>query len=391
MGVIFFYYTFVPKNKENRNMADDFLDARFTIPPEQGDVKENIETPPAEASAQPPIVETPVVETPSTVVETPQVDTFIEDLNKRFSTSFKTGDEVRNIFGMPQKIVELEGKAKLAEDYAKEIEDYKKQFEEYKNNGNSEFLSKPLIRKAYVAEQLLTKYPDKDPFTLQEIVMADVDKMSDLDVLVKNQKINHPRLAEADIKAVLYKKHGIDPETKPEEWDSIARTEIAMDAENARANIRSLTNGIELPKAVTREEREQEANRTMQARVQAVEPLKAEFTAFDKFKIGDLEYDPPSDFKSKLPDMFQAMFIDAGMEPTKENLQTAIELRDSTFLYQNFEKIKEVIVKQAQTEIQKKLDEALSNTKLPNTAVASDEGVPAKELPGLSQFLLDNR
>jgi len=372
----------------------DYLDKKFTIPPEERDVQATnpATTPTLEVSAQPTVQEeVPPIETPVPPQATATVDAFIENINKEFGTQFKAKEEVKDIFGLPQKIAGYESELTKAKDYAQRIEDYEKQLEDYKNNGNTEFLSKPLIRKAYVAEQLLAKYPDKDPFALQEIVMADVDKMSDIDVLVKNQKINHPRLAESDIKAALYKKHGIDPDAKPEEWDSVTRAELTMDADDARANIKALTGGIDLPKAVTREEREQQATQAMQRRIQETEPLKADFLAFDKFKIGDLEYDPPSDFKSKLPDMFQAMFIDAGMEPTKENLQTAIELRDSTFLYQNFDKIKEVIVKQAQVEIQKKLDEALNNTTPPNTATATDDSGQEATLPGLSKFLEDNR
>jgi hypothetical protein len=372
-----------------------YLDEKFTKPPEDRDSQaQNTATTETSQVAERQTQATEQAATQQTeqaqsqTVETPKPDEFIENLNKRFGTQFKAEDEIKGAFGLQPKIVEYETNAK---DFATKIEQYEKQLEEYKNKDNSEFLSKPLIRKAFVADQLLTKYPDKDPFALQEIAMADVDKMSDLDVLVKNQKINHPRLAEADIKAVLFKKHGIDPETKPEEWDSIARTEIAMDAENARANIKALTNGIELPKTATKEERERQANESLQRRTQAVEPLKAEFSAFDKFKIGDFEYDPSSDFKAKLPDMFQAMFIDAGLEPTDENKKTAIELRDMTFLYQNFDKIKEVITKQAQTEIQKKLDEALHNTQPPNTATATDEGGNVQTLTGLGKFLEDNK
>jgi hypothetical protein len=380
-------------------MAEGYLDSKFTIPPDQreGAINTVVEGTPPTTETQPP-AEQPPAETKQTdtgavagtTTEAPP-DKFFDELNKRFSSSFKTEDEVRNILGMPLKITELEGKVKLAEDYATKIENYEKQIEEIKNNGNTEFLSKPLIRKAYVADQLLAKYPDKDPFTLQEIVMADVSKMSDLDVLVKNQKINHPQIAEGDIRAALCKKHGIDPDTKPEEWDSVTRAELAMSADDARANIKALTNGIELPKAVTKEERDQAATQATQQRIQTAEPLKAEFTAFDKFKDGDFEYDVPSDYKSSLGKTFDAMFIQGGMEPTPENRQTAIELRNAMFLLNNFSKIREVITKQAQTAVQKKVDVALNNDTPPNTKTATDEGGQEQTLPGLSKFLTDNK
>jgi hypothetical protein len=317
-------------------------------------------------------------------------DPFIEELNKKYSTSFKGEEELKSIFGMPSKISELEGKAKLADDFSKKVEEYKQQLQELREKGNSEFLEKPLIRKAYVADQLLAKYPDKDPFVLQEIAMVDVDKMGDIDVLVKSQKINHPRLSESDIKAVLYKKHGIDPDTKPEEWDSIARTEIAMDAETARANIKALTSGIELPKTVSKEDRVRIESEAHAKRVQDSTPLKADFTSFDKFKKGDFEFDVPSDFKSKLGDTFDAMFIKDGLEPTTENLQMAKELRDAQFLYQHLDKIREIEYKRGQTDLQKKIDEKLNNNQPPNTATSTDEGKQTENKKGLSAFLAEN-
>ena len=367
-------------------MEDDFLN-KFAVPPTEGETQ-NTET----------AVTTEVTENTtqtdtgqSQTTEETKPDEFINTFNQRFSTSFKADEDVKNVLGLQQKIAEYETKAKLSDDLAKRVEDYEKQLQESKNNGNSEFLSKPLIRQAYVAQQLLEKYPDKDPETLRQIVMSDVEKMGDLDVLVKSQKINHPNLAESDIKAVLYKKYGVDSETNPTDWDSIAKTEIAMDAESARATIKALTNGIELPKAVTQEERAKLESENLQKRIQSTSSLKAEFTSFDKFKDGDFEFDVPNDYKSKLGDTFDAMFIKGGMEATEENKRTAIELRDAMFLKENFQKILEVAVKKGQTEIQKKLDEALHNTKPPNTATATDEGDQTGTRPGLSKFLEDNR
>ena len=340
-----------------------------------------------------PATETTTTQTADTgtapAVET-KPDEFIDNFNKRYSSSFKSDDDIKNVLSLQQKIVDLEQKATLSATQTKEIETYKQQIEELRTKGNSDFLEKPLIRKAYIADQLLAKYPDKDPFTLQEIVMLDVDKMGDIDVLVKSQKINHPRLSENDIKAVLYKKHSIDPDTKPEEWDSIARTEIAMDAETARANIKALTNDIQMPKTVSKEERERQERESFESRVKTSTPLKADFTSFDKFKKGDFEYDVPSDFKSKLGDTFDAMFVKDGLEPTPENLQMAKELRDAQFIFQHFDKIREVEYKRGQTDLQKKIDEKLNNNQPPNTATASDEEKQTENKKGLAAFLAEN-
>lgn len=364
---------------------------RFTTPPVEENVEQNTETQ-AEASAQ-PVAETPIVETPAQSAGTQEADTLIENLNKRFGTSFKGDEDVKGVFGLQQKIADLEPKLT---DYSKKIEDYEKQIENFKNADYSGYLEKPLVRKAYVAEQLLAKYPDKDPFVLQEIVMTDVEKMGDLDVLVKNQKINHPKLQENDIKAVLFKKYGIDPETNPTDWDSIAKTEIAMDAESARANIKALTSGIEMPKTASKEELEKAQQATLQKRITDTAPIKEEFVKFDKFKdprIEDFDYDVPNDYKSKLGDMFEAMVINAGMEMTPENKEALMELRDSLLLKQELPKIWDIAFKKGQVSVQKKIDEELSNNKLPNTTTKTDIEGTKDDLPGpsLSSFFENNR
>ena len=93
-------------------MAEGYLDSRFTIPPEQREAQATntvVEGTPPATETQPP-VEQPPAETKQTdtgavagKVEAPP-DKFIEDLNKRFGTQFKADTEVKDIFGLPQKI-----------------------------------------------------------------------------------------------------------------------------------------------------------------------------------------------------------------------------------------------------------------------------------------------
>jgi hypothetical protein len=80
------------------------------------------------------------------------------------------------------------------------------------------------------------------------------------------------------------------------------------------------------------------------------------------------------------------MFIQAGMDMNEQNLATAIRMRDSNFLYENFGKIREAIVKQAQTDLQAKIDAELHNTQPPNTATATDQG-GEQTLPGIGALI----
>jgi len=338
---------------------------------------------PPEGSVQPPVVTPTTVEPPAQPPVTTQVDEFIDKFNQRYSSTFKTDDGIRGILGSPQKIAEYEAKLKDFDSFKTKNEELLRINEEIKNNTYSDIFSKPRMRSAYIVDQLVNKYPDKDPDALQEIVMADLDKMGDLDLLVKAQKLDLPKFSEADIKNVLLEKYGIDADTKPEEWSSTAKLKIAMDAQRARTDLKNISQGIEVPKVVTKEERERMQNEALQKRLKDVEPLKAKFLQFDKFKNGDFEYETSAEDRSKLPDMFQAMFIDAGLEPTPENEAAITELRDALFVLHNFPKLMDVAGKKYAVEVQRKLDEALSNTTPPNTAQAPPPKTE-KQLPGKS-------
>lgn len=314
---------------------------------------------------------TPQIEEPPQA-EPPKVDVFFEDLNKRFGTQYKTDDEVKSVFGLPKKVTEYETKLKESEGLAKSIEDYKKKITELEESQDPlKYFSSP---DTYIAEQLRIKYPKSNPVLLQEIATTDVNKMGDLDVLIKDKQLFVPDAPkEGIIRSVVLKKYGIDPTVPPEEWDEVSVGEMKLDAAAARDKINNLKGVIEMPVVLTKEQKQASAAEAIAKKEQAIAPLKETFSKFDKFVYEGFEFDVPDEYKSKLPDMFQSMFIDAGLEPNEENLQTALELRDALLLKQYFPKIKEVIAKEAKTELQAKIDAELHNTQPPNTATLTDQ------------------
>lgn len=343
-------------------------------------------TPVTPGSTEPAAPATPPATDPAT--EPAQPDLFIESINKRYGTQYKGDDEVKSVFGLPQKVVEYEKTIKEKEEFAKSVEEkYKKELEDLKSAGTSDLLSKPLIRKAYIADQLLSKYPDKDPFHLQEIVMADVDKMGDLDVLIKEQKIDFPNYSDEDHKAALLKTLGVDPDIDPKEWDSITKLTIEKAAKGARAKIKSLVSGVDFPKTVSKEERETLAAKALEEKVQAIAPIREQFKKFDTYTNGDFEFVVPDEYKAKLDDMFKGMFIDGKVEVNENTLRTAEMFKRNMFLEEYFPKIKEVIIKQAQTALKEQLDKELHNDKPLNTATATDQGATTDpSRPGVSEF-----
>jgi hypothetical protein len=355
-----------------------------TTPPEE------VTQPAAEdnqAAAAP--VEQPGAQAPTTDPAEAEQDTFIETFNKRYGTAYKNDEEIKPIFESPKKVAELSEKYKDYDTLKQSAESYKKELEDLRNAGYSEFLSKPLIRNAYVADKLLEKYPDRDPFVLQEIAMSDVDKMDDLDAVAKEQKIRLPKLALSDIKAAILSELNIDAEQKPEEWDSVAKTKLAIKAADAREKIKDLTKGIEVPKFKTKEERQQEQAQLLAEREKLIAPVKDKFVAFDEYTNGDFKFGVPPEFKEEAKAMFDGIFKDAGLEVNAENLAIAEALKKGLFLEKYLPKILETKESQVRTALQQKTDKELSNTELPNTATATDNPAQEQGLPGLSKFFQD--
>ena len=108
--------------------------------------------------------------------------------------------------------------------------------------------------------------------------------------------------------------------------------------------------------------------------------------------MGDgLDYTVPKEFQEKLGDMFDA-FINAGNEPTAENISIIKDLRETTFFNSYKKEIYEAMYKDAETKVKAKLDEKLGNTQLPNTATASDGGIDENSnRPGATQFVQNFR
>jgi hypothetical protein len=319
------------------------------------------------------------------IPQEPKPDEFFDNFNKRFSTQYKTDDEIKGLFTLPGKVTEYEGKLKDYDGLVKSVEQLNKDLEETKTTYMSDLLSKPLIKKAYVAEQLLAKYPDRDPFVLQELAMSDVDKMSDIEVLARERKIRSKSSLE-DIKAVIRKELGIDATQDPEEWDSVVKTELELKASDARDRIKQLFAGIELPKVVTKEEREQAQAKFLEEKKKAIEPFKEIFKKFDEYQNGEFKFAVTDEYKSGLDDMFDGMFVDSGLEINEGNLAIAEKLKRALFVNENLQKMFEVRDKETEARVKAEYDKLLHNDTPINTSTAADSAGEAEQ-PGVSSFL----
>lgn len=312
---------------------------------------------------------------------------FIEVFNKRYGTTHKSDEEIKQVLSLAGKATEYETKYKDYDTIKGDVEKYKKELDETKTTYMSDLLAKPRLRSAYVAEQLVAKYPDRDPEVLASVAMSDIDKMSDIEAIAKERMITVKGLTFDEARLAKLADFGIDNETKPEEWDSVAKARVKIAGAEAKERIKQLLNGIELPKVVTKEERELNQAKLLKDKETAVQPIREVFKKFDTYKNGDFEFEVPEEFKSKLDDVFKGMFLDSGLEVNEQNLATAELIKKSLFVEEYFSKMLEVHEKTIKAKLKEEQDKLLHNDAPPNTATATDQGTgqdPNKQ--GISGF-----
>jgi hypothetical protein len=338
-----------------------------------------------QASEAPGAQETQTAET-TQPVEEPKPDEFIENFNKHFDTQYKTDDEIKPLFTLPGKVKELEDRVKDHDELSKSVEQYREELERTKTTYMSDLLSEPLMKQAYVASQLQKKHPNLDKDILAELAMADIDKMDDLEIVARERKMRLPKSSLDAIKAVIKKEIGAEAEQSPEEWDALTKTELEMKSADARERIKQLLQGIELPKVVTKEEREAQQAQFLEEKKKLSLPFKEIFKKFDEYQNGDLKFVVDEEYKSGLEDMFDGMFIDGGLEINDKNLATAEKLKRAMFVEEYLPKILEVRDKETEARVKAEYDKLVHNDVPPNTATATDETAQPEE-SGLSNYL----
>lgn len=360
-------------------------------------------TPPADLV--PPVVDnsqaTPPVEVKPTESGTPPAgatppqenkpDEFFENFKKRYNAEVKSDDEIKELFSLKGKVGEYETKLKDYDELKTGVEKYKKELEDTKTTYMSDLLAKPLLKQAFVASQLQEKHPNLDKDVLAELAMSDIDKMGDLEVIARERKLRVPKASIENLKAVIKKEIGVDADQSESEWSDLANTELAIKAADAREKVKQLLSGIELPKVVTKEERDRIAAESLTEKTKRAEPFKEIFSKFDAYKNGDFEFAVPDEFKAKVPEIFKGMFIDGGVEINEANLATAELIKKALFVEEYLPKMLEVRDKLTEARIKAEYDKLVHNDTPPNTTTAADNqtGGADPNRPSVSKFFQD--
>ena len=141
--------------------------------PEAGTPPATPAEPVAQPEGTPPIQVTPA--------ETPQAVDYISSLNTKFQTSFKSDEDLKAVIANAAKTQTLENQLKDFETLKSDIEYYKKGV-----NPLDYFSSED----SYRMEQFRKANPDKDAGVAGKLFTADLEKVSDLDVLAQYELLH---------------------------------------------------------------------------------------------------------------------------------------------------------------------------------------------------------
>jgi hypothetical protein len=369
-------------------MADD----RLPFGTRLSDIGKEQVNAPTETKAEPEIknepevvndgkIEPPKVEQKTETKTEPTKVTWLEEANKFYKTDFKSPEDFGKVFDKAKKVDEYEPKIK---GYEESENKYKQQLQELQSSLNP--LNYFSSQESYVAEQLRKQHPDKSPAILHDVVTSDNKRMDDLEVLIKNQMLETPNLigGENGAREYILDKYGVDTSLPKEEWSITVQNKIRIEADQKRKEWDKLKSEVVLPNVATPEQREAERVRLQEEKKIKITPLKETFSKFDKFTetIEDgkvFDFNVPDEYKQKLPDMFEAYFVQAGLEPNKENLDAMEDLKQALLLKNHFKQIYKTIEGDVETRMKAERDRLLNNVNPTNTQSANEVGESDKD------------
>jgi hypothetical protein len=351
------------------------------------------ETPPEEGTAE---TEQEAAEESQTTEgeekkETPTFD--LESFNKFFDKSFEKEDELRSLFEKAEKVTDYDEKVSKISEYESHLQERDERIKELEESLDPlSYFSSP---ESYKAEMIKKQMPDKDPVLIEKVIKSDLSKETDFDVLVDEFLMDNPGFSGDRTRAanVLMKRHGIDPEDNPEEWDAVTKDELMVDANKARNRFRELADKVELPQAVSPEERAAQKEQALtELKESWKEPIER-IAQYDKEVITDdegnklFEFTVPDDFKSSIKDYAEGLVTSGEAPANKETLAFLEDTIRKEMIYQNLPKILKVYKSDLESQWQEQKDKEEGNTTPPNKQTAPEGSAEEGKLPGIADMI----
>lgn len=279
-----------------------------------------------------PLIPEEPVETvvPKKTEEKPELTFDLGSFNKKFSKEFASEDDILGTIEKATKYSELESKlAEITEKYAEMEEIAKKGTDPMKWFANSD---------EYIRQQFLLKKGSE--FTpdamnvLTKLTPSSIDKMNAWDALKTSMLIDGEfEGGEEAAKELLMDKYNVDGDNW-DEFDTKTRNLIKLDAKQAKASLKSVFDGIELPREVNFEQSKQQLKDVWQS------PLTEIVKGVDKIKIADgIDFAVSDDMKSGILEEAMNEIISNRVSPSKDSgAELASTIREK-ILIRNLDKV----------------------------------------------------
>lgn len=238
----------------------------------------------------------------------------------------------------------------------------------------------------------------KNQYVVSEILNKDLGGMDNLRVASYNIMFNAPDISLDDAKRSIIRKLGVNIK----EWESQEektydvnnpeltaeqKVDLSVLASEARDRFDTLKTSVKLPdfpdalkdiedKTKQRQEFDEKLKTGWgdTAKEIAKTPPSIEV---DGFKVDYNKFG--KGFTSKAAEWIMKDAIQRGIEPTKENIESQSELFKMVSVYTNLDKIVKAYAEEKTTELQKKLDDLVHNSKEIKTEEAPDTGPKTKQ------------
>ena len=327
------------------------------------------------------------------VKEEPVFD--VGGFNKFFGKEFKDENEIKGLFEKVEKSSDYDEKVTKISEYENTLKEKDERIKALEESLDP--LSYFDSEASYKATQIKKQMPGKDPVLIEKVITSDLSKVSDFELLVDEFLLDNPGFGGDRTRAanVLIKKHGIDPEEKPEEWDSVTKDELMVDANRARERFKGLADKVELPTVVKPEDRaaaqaqqEEELKTSWKEPIGRISEYKEETIKDDDGNVM-LKFTVPDDFKSSIGKEVEAMVTSSGIPVNEDSLKFIEATIRKEMIFQNLPKILKVYGSDLESQWQKKKDEEEGNATPPNKQTAPENMSEEGKQQGLEKMLDD--
>lgn len=307
---------------------------------------------------QKPIEETKPITTEK-VIETKEQNFDLGSFNKKFSRDFADEDSLVQAIERASKYGELEPKYQELTTKYSEIEEVAKR--------GTDPLSWFANEDEYIRQQFLLKKGDKfSPDALNvltRLTPSSIDKMNAWEVLKTDLLVNNE--IEGGMEAVqelLMDKYGVDTDNF-DEFDQKTRNLIKLDSQKAKLGLKSVYDGIELPRKV-----DFETSRTQLKEVWQT-PLQEIVKGIDTIKIADgIDFSVPDDLKEGLLEETMNELLKSRTSPSVDaGVEIASKLR-SKILERGMDKVVAHIKSTVEAQVKEQYRAKVENTEPVNNS-----------------------